>query len=45
MLSMAAADVNPQAHLWVLQAKATHVQAMRDKKGEPLSAEAKAPFA
>lgn len=45
MLSVAAADLNPQVHLWVLQAKVAHVQAMRDKKGDPLSAEAKAPVA
>lgn len=43
MLAMASAEVNPQAHLWILQAKVTNVQAMRDKKGDPLSAEAKTP--
>ena len=41
---MATADINPQCHLWVLQAKISNVLSMRDKKGEPLAAEAKAPI-
>ena len=43
-LAVATAEANPQVHLWLLQARMSQIRSAKDKKGESLTAEAKAPL-